>query len=954
MISDLILCHKVRKLFVIIITQKEEIRSQIYRKTRFILSIEKQIFLTNCSRIFLSRIESLLLANIHIRFMNKKHLFTLLFTLLVWTSCNNQQHFITDAAYRAEVENDFQAKQAALPNGDLFAVFNDQMTPEEREALTFMYAYMPIGDITDYSGDFYLKNIRSSFQARNEMPWGDSIPEDIFRHFVLPVRINNENLDESRMVFFDELKDRVKGLSLYDAVLEVNHWCHEKVIYTPSDGRTSSPLASVKTAYGRCGEESTFTVAALRSVGIPARQVYTPRWAHTDDNHAWVEAWVNGKWYFLGACEPEPVLNLGWFNGPAYRGMLMHTKVFGKYNGPEDVMERTDGYTEINVIDNYAPSAKAVITVTDANGKPVKDALVEFKIYNYAEFNSVARKKTDADGKCSLSAGKGDMLVWASKDGKFGYSKVSFGKDGEVTIALNKKPGDVETIALDIIPPVDGSIPAEVTPEQKEANAKRLLEEDAIRNKYVATFYTEEKAEALAKELGIDPMKTEDFMIGSRGNWMEIEKFLRETPAEKRAQAMALLDVVSAKDLRDTPASVFADHLNNTPAVQSEWFNEYIMNPRVANEFLTPYKSFFAANIEPSLAKQAVENPQALVDWVKNNVSINDALNAQRIPIMPMGVWKSRIADKGSRNIFFVAVARSLGIPARIEPVARKIQYFKDNAWVDVDFEAAVQTTAKQGKVIASYQPIKALQDPKYYSHFTIAKVLPNGTLQTLNFERGGNVDMGLGDTWSGLLKKPLSMDEGNYMLVTGTRMANGSVLAEIEFFNVEADKTTPIQLEMRESKDEIQVIGNFNSENKFKRADNGEETSLLATTGRGYYIVALLGSRQEPTNHAMRDIAAVKKELEDWGRGIVLLFPDEKGYKNFDPKEFGDLLGTITYGLDIDGAIQKEMATAMKLQNANTLPIFLIADTFNRVVFVSQGYTIGLGEQLMKVIHKL
>lgn len=954
MISDLILCHKVRKLFVIIITQKEEIRSQIYRKTRFILSIEKQIFLTNCSRIFLSRIESLLLANIHIRFMNKKHLFTLLFTLLVWTSCNNQQHFITDAAYRAEVENDFQAKQAALPNGDLFAVFNDQMTPEEREALTFMYAYMPIGDITDYSGDFYLKNIRSSFQARNEMPWGDSIPEDIFHHFVLPVRINNENLDESRMVFFDELKGRVKGLSLYDAVLEVNHWCHEKVIYTPSDGRTSSPLASVKTAYGRCGEESTFTVAALRSVGIPARQVYTPRWAHTDDNHAWVEAWVNGKWYFLGACEPEPVLNLGWFNGPAYRGMLMHTKVFGKYNGPEDVMERTDGYTEINVIDNYAPSAKAVITVTDANGKPVKDALVEFKIYNYAEFNSVARKKTDADGKCSLSAGKGDMLVWASKDGKFGYSKVSFGKDGEVTIALNKKPGDVETIALDIIPPVDGSIPAEVTPEQKEANAKRLLEEDAIRNKYVATFYTEEKAEALAKELGIDPMKTEDFMIGSRGNWMEIEKFLRETPAEKRAQAMALLDVVSAKDLRDTPASVFADHLNNTPAVQSEWFNEYIMNPRVANEFLTPYKSFFAANIEPSLAKQAVENPQALVDWVKNNVSINDALNAQRIPIMPMGVWKSRIADKGSRNIFFVAVARSLGIPARIEPVARKIQYFKDNAWVDVDFEAAVQTTAKQGKVIASYQPIKALQDPKYYSHFTIAKVLPNGTLQTLNFERGGNVDMGLGDTWSGLLKKPLSMDEGNYMLVTGTRMANGSVLAEIEFFNVEADKTTPIQLEMRESKDEIQVIGNFNSENKFKRADNGEETSLLATTGRGYYIVALLGSRQEPTNHAMRDIAAVKKELEDWGRGIVLLFPDEKGYKNFDPKEFGDLPGTITYGLDIDGAIQKEMATAMKLQNANTLPIFLIADTFNRVVFVSQGYTIGLGEQLMKVIHKL
>lgn len=885
--------------------------------------------------------------------MHKTHLFVLLFAFMLGTACSKQQHFISDNAFRAEVEKDFQAKQGALPNGDLFAVFNQEMTPQEKEALTFLYAYMPIGDITDYDGKLYLDNIRSSFKAKQEMPWGDSIPEDIFRHFVLPIRVNNENLDESRMVFYDELKDRVKGLSLYDAVLEVNHWCHEKVIYTPSDARTSSPLASVKTAYGRCGEESTFTVAALRSVGIPARQVYTPRWAHTDDNHAWVEAWVNGKWMFLGACEPEPILNLGWFNGPAYRGMLMHTKVFGKYNGPEEVMLETDGYTEINVIDNYAPTGKAIVTVVDADGKPVPDASVEFKIYNYAEFYTVANKKTDAEGKTFLTAGKGDMFVWATKDGKFGFDKVSFGK-GDVTIKLDKKPGDaIGTVALDVIPPVDGSIPVEVTPEQKEANAKRLLEEDAIRNKYVATFYTEEKAEALAKELGIDPLKTSDFLIGSRGNWMEIEKFLRETPSDKRPAAMALLDVISAKDLRDTPASVLADHLNNTEVVNSDQFNRYILNPRVANEFLSPYRSYFIANIDLELAKQAKADPMVLVDWVKKNITIKNELNSQRIPVMPMGVFKSRVADTGSRNIFFVAVARSLGIPARIEPVARKVQFMKDGRWMDVDFEAAVQTTAKQGKVTATYAPIKALQDPKYYSHFTIAKILPDAKLQTLNF-RSASTDMGVGTTWSSLLKKPQAIDEGNYMMVTGTRMANGSVLAEVSFFNIEPDKTTNIKLEMRENLEEVQVIGNFNSENKFKRADNGEETSVLATTGRGYFVVAILGARQEPTNHAMRDIAAVKKDLEAWGRSMVLLFPDEKGYNSFDPKEFGELPNTITYGIDADNHIQKEIASAMKLQNASQLPIFIIADTFNRVVFVSQGYTIGLGEQLMKVIHKL
>jgi hypothetical protein len=43
-----------------------------------------------------------------------------------------------------------------------------------------------------------------------------------------------------------------------------------------------------------------------------------------------------------------------------------------------------------------------------------------------------------------------------------------------------------------------------------------------------------------------------------------------------------------------------------------------------------------------------------------------------------------------------------------------------------------------------------------------------------------------------------------------------------------------------------------------------------------------------------------------------------------------------------------------MKLQSQTQLPIFILADTFNRVMFCSQGYTIGLGEQLTKVINNL
>lgn len=104
------------------------------------------------------------------------------------------------------------------------------------------------------------------------------------------------------------------------AALEVNHWCHEHVIYKPTNARTRSPLATMLTAYGRCGEESIFTLAALRAVGIPARQIYTPRWAHCDDNHAWIEVWVDGEWKYLGACEPEPRLNIAWVHVARAKG----------------------------------------------------------------------------------------------------------------------------------------------------------------------------------------------------------------------------------------------------------------------------------------------------------------------------------------------------------------------------------------------------------------------------------------------------------------------------------------------------------------------------------------------------------------------------------------------------------------------------------------------------------
>lgn len=850
-------------------------------------------------------------------------------------------------AQSATVVSDFATKSASVGDSSPADWLKSQtsLTPEEEEAMKFLYAYMVLADWGGYSPEFYLENVRSSLRAREEMPWGKSVPKREFMHFVLPVRVNNENLDLSRPVFYEELKERVKNLPMKEAILEVNHWCHEKATYQPSDARTSSPLSTVSQAIGRCGEESTFTVAALRSVGIPARQVYTPRWAHTDDNHAWVEAWADGRWYFLGACEPEPILNLTWFNSPASRGMLMNTKVTGNYDGPEEVLERTPTNTIINVTSNYAPVRTVDVIVRDHSGKPVENATVNFSLYNYAEFYPVAKKKTDSAGRASLNGGMGDFIVWASDGTDFGIAKASPSADGPVTVTLDKGPDWTGVMEFDIVPPMpSASLPAP-TAAQREKNNRRSAYEDSVRMAYVATFASPESAAGLAAELGVDKDRITTVLTQSRGNHSDIAGFLRGLPADRRDKALRLLMAVSEKDRRDIAADVLADHLA-TPETDSPLFDQYVMNPRVENEGLTPYKAFFATAIPATQREACKADPREWVKWCRENIAVDTVWNQLGIRMSPESVWRLRRADSRSRDIFFVAGARSMGIPSRIDPVTGKTQYAgASGEWTDVKFaDESTAPASPKGTLHLDFSPVGRIIDPKYYSQFSISRI-DGGLPRLLEFDEG--------ETAEGINSKGEPLDEGRYVMVSGQRMSDGSVLARAEFFNIDAGKVTEKPLIIRQDSTQIQVIGSFNSENRYHDLAENADKSILSTTGRGYYILGLIQPNHEPTSHNLNDISAVASEFEKWGKKIVLLFADKDETGRFDRSRFPRLPSNVVFGTDIDGACLDEIVSALNLPTSER-PIFIVADTFNRVVFVSQGYTIGLGETLTDIIHRV
>ena len=190
-------------------------------------------------------------------------------------------------------------------------------------------------------------------------------------------------------------------------------------------------------------------------------------------------------------------------------------------------------------------------------------------------------------------------------------------------------------------------------------------------------------------------------------------------------------------------------------------------------------------------------------------------------------------------------------------------------------------------------------------------------------------------------------------MLLSGQRMADGSVLAHGEVFDVASDSVTHLPLTIRQDPRGVQVIGSLNAENIYHDLATDSDKSILSTTGRGYYVLGIIKPSDEPSAHALNDISALRDEFERWGGSVMVLFADADAASRFDFTPFANLPSTVTFGIDNNGVSLNELTSSLNLTDPS-LPIFVVADSFNRVVFVSQGYTIGLGDKIADVLSKI
>ena len=867
---------------------------------------------------------------------------------------------------------------------------------EEALLIKFFYGTMPLRDAGEYPFEIFLSYVRHALWLRKTIDWCKKLPEDLFVHDVLYYRINSEDISDCRSFFYEQLKDRIAGLDEYQAAVEINYWCVEHATYEMADDRTAGPMTMYRSGKGRCGEESTFTVTALRSVGLAARQVYTPRWAHCDDNHAWVEVWVNGEWHFLGACEPEEKLDRGWFTGPAGQALLIHSRTFGDYAAGkrEEVIGRDGAVVCHNVTASYTKTRKLRIQVRKQDNTPAAHAQVSVEILNMAEYFPAAVLETDEQGETSIRLGLGDIRLQARSEGKFVERYCNLAEDGvgaadedcAVTLVLKDSEAGMKD-ALSGVSAHEWHLAKLCAPKEVVVRESVLSEEEVSRGTRRladAVKLREERFDQLTRHaIAVHPEEKERMRVAGE-NAEELAAFLEKDDNPDRKK---LLDSLTKKDDKDLRAEVLEDHLS---AKRGSWPEDIhvqdLLCPRIWLEEIGAYRSYICSVLTAQEQEAFASNPELIWNYVNQNITDIPEEEYNTLCASPIGCLKLKMGSAVSRTILFIAICRSLNIPARLDKSLMLPEY-----WADGAFRVPVsRAQASKGTLLLRNIPGK---EWIYAQHWTLGR-LEKDHFVTMNH--------------AGLVFEKetleLFLPVGIYRLIAVKRLLNGDQEAAELLFAIEKEKQTELYMpdfektdgvmpwEKNSVPDESQSCRKLQNKNNslreeiqscllrdilLQRAD-GTLCSLEKLVSGKRSILAFLEIGAEPTEHVLNEVLALERSAKGNPKGIgcqllfVLRQEKDLQHKTLQEVLALDAGSEIEILYDISGGASDANAaprtatgdttsgtlcgwqeTAKRMRLAEKLPVLAAVRPDGTGIYGSCGYHVGSVELMVRILKE-
>ena len=252
----------------------------------------------------------------------------ILFLILAVTACSGRYGAGIPAYYEPLLDD--ALTRSARP--EALKTLLAETPRAEREALAYLIAYMPQGDLDTMNLSLLRENVACACRARQTFSWSKNLPDSIFLNEVLPYAAVDEVRDSWRPDFLARFTPYVVNLDdMVAAIDTINRYIASEVgveYNTLREKTNQSPSESMRQHMASCTGLSILLVDALRAVGIPARFAGVPSWVDDRGNHSWTEVWFDGEWHFI---EYNPAgFDAAWFFADAGKAKVGDPK-YGIY-----------------------------------------------------------------------------------------------------------------------------------------------------------------------------------------------------------------------------------------------------------------------------------------------------------------------------------------------------------------------------------------------------------------------------------------------------------------------------------------------------------------------------------------------------------------------------------------------------------------------------------------------
>jgi hypothetical protein len=185
-------------------------------------------------------------------------------------------------------------------------------------------------DVKYITGDCLINNIELAFKVWEEQPGGKHIPFDAFCEDILPYRVSTEPLENWRakaLASFHDINRSFKkqpDISAAEACAQLNKLLPQFRI--DSDFIPMSYSMLMATTRNTCNGIAATSIFAMRALGIPVTQDYTPLFPHVNTRHSWNAVRdSSGKYISFAGTESAP--------GEPHQGTSLQPKIYRRTFG---------------------------------------------------------------------------------------------------------------------------------------------------------------------------------------------------------------------------------------------------------------------------------------------------------------------------------------------------------------------------------------------------------------------------------------------------------------------------------------------------------------------------------------------------------------------------------------------------------------------------------------------